>query len=111
MNNVNSIILDTTYTGTPVEGEIYWDSTEKTTSIATGLGGVLLQVGRENHIYANNNTVSTIVDGTAVYITGATGTTPTIAPAQANDYTKSSKTIGITTMSILASASGLVTTY
>lgn len=109
--NVNSIILDTTYTGTPVEGEIYWDNVEKTLSVDTGIGGVTMQVGREHHIYANNNTGSTIADGMAVYITGATGTTPTIAYAQANDYTKSSKTIGVTTMSILTTASGLVTTY
>lgn len=79
---------------------MYWDDTEKTYTIKTGLDTTTLQVGRETHILVRNNTGSTIANGKVVYVTGS-ATNPTIALAQANDYTKSSKTIGVTTMEIL----------
>ncbi len=87
---------------------MFWDATEKTYSIKTGLDTATLQVGREEHILVRNNTGSTIQNGKAVYLTGSS-TNPTIALAQANDYVKSSKTIGVTTMDIPNGADGLVT--
>jgi len=111
INNVNSIKLDTTYTGTPVEGELYWNSTDKTLNVRTGISDNTIQVGRENGVYATNNTGSTISNGQVVYILSSTGSLPTVALAQANDYTKSYKTIGIATMDITNGSSGIITTF
>jgi len=101
LGNVNSIKFDTTYTGTPVEGELYWDSDEHTLNLKTGLDSTTLNIGREMNVLVMNSTGSTISNGKVVYINGSSGTKPTVALAQANDYTKSAKTIGIATMDIL----------
>jgi len=109
--NVNSVIFDQTYTWTPVAWELYWNSDEKTLNLKTWVDNVITQLWREHYIYARNSTWSTIVNGSACYITWASWNFPTVAYAQANDYNKSSKTIGIATMDIPNWTEWLVTTY
>jgi hypothetical protein len=107
--NVNAIQMDITPTSVATgEGVISWNATEKALDIQTWIGWVTAQVSREHHVLCRNNTGSTILNGKAVYITWSS-TNPTIALAQANDFTKSSKTIGVTTMDILNGWDWLVT--
>jgi len=110
LGNVNSVKFDTTYTGTSVEGELYWDSDEHTLNLKTGLDSATLNIGREMNVLVMNSTGSTISNGKVVYINGSSGTKPTVALAQANDYAKSIKTIGIATMDIPNGWQWLITT-
>lgn len=109
LNNVNSIKLDTTYTGIPVEGEIFWNSTEKNLMLRTWFDSVTTDVWREIHMLVRNNTWSTILNWKVVYINWVS-TNPTIALAQANDFSKTAKTLSVTTMDIPNGTDWLVTT-
>lgn len=70
---------------------------------------VSLQVGQEEWIKVFNNTGSTILNGSAVYTTGSTGVTPTIALANANSAA-TTIVVGLATEDILNNATGTVTT-
>ena len=69
---------------------------------------VSLQIGQEDWVRVINNTGTTIANGRAVYLNGASGGLPTIALAQANAV---ATTIGagLTTESIANGATGFVT--
>lgn len=71
---------------------------------------VQLNVGYESWYVCTNNTGSTIANGKAVYINGASSGTPTISLAKADGVLAgSSVSIGISTESIANGASGKVT--
>jgi len=71
---------------------------------------VALNVGYENWYIALNNTGSTIANGAAVYISGASGGNPTIALAKADGVVAGASVgMGVTTESILNGATGKVT--
>jgi len=55
-----------------------------------------------------NTTGSTLLKGTAVYISGATGTNALVSKAQANSEVSSSKTFGLLTTDIANGANGYV---
>jgi hypothetical protein len=57
---------------------------------------------------ARNNTGSTIVKGSVVYISGATGNKPTIALSQAHTEATSSRTFGVVRNDIINNADGVV---
>jgi hypothetical protein len=71
-----------------VAGRIYYDDEYKALTVYNDITGSSLQVGHEEWVRVYNNSGSSIADGTPVYVTGATGETPTIAPADATTEAK-----------------------
>ncbi len=108
--SVQSIQFDTTPNlGTINTGLTYWDAVNSTlATVLDPVNGVVLQHGQEMHLYCWNSTGTTIPNGTAVYINGASGNKPTIAPAIATSFT-TSRVIGVTTQAILNGTGGYVT--
>ena len=96
-----------------LEGRVFYDSTAKTLCYYNDNNQMTVNIGQEQIVRVRNQTGSTIADGTAVYINGATGNTPTIAKAIATSFT-TADIIGVTTTSIpnngfgYATISGLV---
>lgn len=108
---VDAVLFDTTPTVTPVQGLTFWDETEKT--LATTLdvaAGVTLQHGQELHVRVVNRTGATIPNGSVVYASGAHGNRPTIALADASDFTKC-RGVAITTQDILDNHEGYCTRF
>jgi len=109
--NINAIQMDITPTSVPTwEGVVSWNATEKTIDIQTWFGWTILQVWREMHMQVRNNTGSTITNWSVVYINGAGSGMPTVALAQANDYTKSIKLLWVATMDVPTASNGPITT-
>lgn len=103
--------LDTTPTSIPTTlGTISWDTTYRTASLIDGIGNTNLQIGQEQRILVHNSTGSTITDGQVVYVTGSTGDLPSVALANANSESTSSRTIGVATESIPNGGSGFIVT-
>ena len=92
------------------EGRVYYSQEYKTLTVLNDISDVALQVGREEWMRGYNNTGSTITNGTPVYITGANGETPTIAPADASVEAQA-YVIGVATNDILDASEGEVTTF
>ena len=90
-------------------GLLFWDTDRMTVGIYKEIEDVTLQVGQESWIIVSNQTGSTIPNGSAVYINGASGGFPTIALARA-DLNSTSFSIGLTTHSIATGETGFVTT-
>jgi hypothetical protein len=110
LTSVDTIQLDTTYNGPTPTGQISWNSSDGTVDIGLNGGNVVLQVGQEQVQRINNNTGSTLLEGQAVYITGAQGQRLTVNKAQANAESSSSKTFGVVTENIANGAEGYITT-
>ena len=91
------------------EGRIFYSDEYKTPTAYVDESDVALQIGFEEWVRVYNNTGSSISDGTPVYVTGANGETPTVAPADATTEEKS-RVIGLTTHTIANGSSGIVTT-
>lgn len=82
------------------------------TAVEVFIGGSAIDLGSasgSNKSFISicrNNTDSTIVAGSVVYISGATGNKATISLSQANSEEKSSKTFGIVKSDIVKNADG-----
>jgi len=100
--------FDTTAGVNVGEGELAWNATDETLDLGMP-DGITLQIGQENQIKARNNTGSTILNGKAVYVSGALGNRPTITLAQGNAHS-TGHIIGLTTQDISNNADGKVTT-
>jgi hypothetical protein len=88
-------------------GEVVWNDTDKTLDI--GLGeGVVLQAGQEVQVRGLNNSGSTLLNGRAVYISGATGNRLVFSQITAAEVT-ADKTIAVLTQDILNNQSGQAT--
>jgi hypothetical protein len=89
-------------------GKLVYDSRSESLTFFNNDSNVSLQVGQEEWIRVKNVTGSTIANGAAVYITGASAGLPTVAPAQSN---ASATTIcaGLATEAIANNAIGYVT--
>lgn len=110
-DNVATNYIDLTPTDpgpTQVEGRIYYDDEYKALTVYNDITGSSLQVGHEEWIRVYNNSGSTITNGTPVYVTGATGETPTVAPADATTEEKA-QVLGIATHDIANSSQGVAT--
>lgn len=95
---------------THAEGLLWYDSTEKSLSYYNDEADVTINVGQENVIRVRNTTGSTITNGSAVYISGATGANlPNISLAQANALA-TAECIGLVTHDIENNSNGYVTT-
>jgi hypothetical protein len=78
------IQFDTTYTDGVAEGKLSWNSEDGTLEYGMPGGNVTLQVGQEQLVRVKNNSGSLISNGDVVYFSGASGSRPTVALAQAN---------------------------
>lgn len=113
-SSVDRIAFDTVNVDTdPIEGELTWDTAEKTLSLGLNGGDVILQIGQEIHYRVRNNTGSTIANGTVVRFSGVLGASGilTVAPALANGTYPSNYIIGVATENIANGEDGLVTHF
>jgi fibronectin-binding autotransporter adhesin len=104
--------FDTDATAAPAshsEGALFYSNEYKTLTMHNDISGSSLQIGHEEWVRVKNVSGSTISNGTAVYITGASGETPTVAPADATTQEKA-EVLGIVTNDIANNAEGVVTT-
>ena len=108
--SIDTLTFDTTDVSTDAlaTGEVRWNATDKTLDLKLA-GDVTLQVGQETNIYAHNSELSTIPNGSVVYIYGADGNNPSVKVAT-NAEISATKTLGVTTQSISAGGHGYVTT-
>lgn len=104
------IKLDTTSAPAHAEGNLFYDSTDKTLAYHTDIPAVTVQVGQESHVRIVNKTGATILNGAVVYINGAQGNRPTAALAKADADATCVGVIGVATHDIANDAEGLITT-
>lgn len=103
--NVDSLYFYTTYTeSTHAEGTLHWDDGLHTLEI--DMGTSRQSVGFEQYMPVRNNSGATILNGTAVMITGQIGNRSTISP---DDGT--GKVAGVTTYDLPNNTFGRVTTF
>jgi SPP1 gp7 family putative phage head morphogenesis protein len=112
INGNNSAITYFNFTPTTAptyqRGRVWFDSSTDALSIYDAHSGTSIQVGKELVLDARNNTAATILNGSTVYISGATGQHPTIALAKA-DNIATCQVIGVATQDILVNGIGKVT--
>lgn len=112
--SVDYISFDTTnVVANPTEGQLSWDTAEKTLSLGLNGGDVVLQMGQEVYYRVRNNTGVQIPNGTAVRFSGVLGASGiiTVAPTLANGSVPSNYIIGVATEDIPNGEDGLVTHF
>lgn len=92
------------------EGRAVWNDDDGTLNLGLKGGIVNLQVGQEQVLRGKNTIGSTIDDGMAVRISGASGSKPEFGLAEA-DVLATAGSIGLATEDILNNANGYVTTF
>ena len=111
ITNVDYIDFDLINGVAPAEGRMIWNDADGTLNLGLKGGVVNLQIGLEEVIRATNNSGGTLLNGTPVYISGATGNNVTIGVADADFATGVGvRTIGLVTEDIDDSQKGYVTT-
>ena len=93
---------------THAEGRVFYDSAAHTLNYYNENSQMSLNIGQEQVVRVRNRTGSDIVNGTVVYVSGATGQTPLITKAIATSYT-TADVIGVTTTDITNNGFGYVT--
>lgn len=91
-------------------GQMFYDAANGTFSMHGSEPDITLQIGQESWISARNETGSTILDGTPVYISGANGNMPLITQCDA-DTLAASQIVGICTHDIENNTNGFVTAF
>jgi hypothetical protein len=112
--SVDYISFDTTNViEAPVEGQLTWDTTDKTLSLGLNGGDVVMQVGQEIHYRVRNNTGTTIPNGTVCRFAGSLGSSGILlaAPFLANGTYDSQVIMGVATEDIANGEDGLVTHF
>lgn len=107
--DTDHVDLRTTFLDGVLEGRIQWNEEDGTLEYGLPGGNVVLQVGQEHLVKAVNKTGATLPNGTPIYVSGAQGSRPMIAPAKADSITTSGMT-GMTTEVFENNANGYVTT-
>lgn len=93
---------------TPSEGRMYWNNEDGTLNLGMpGSGDVNLQIGQEILIRAR--ATEDILNGEVVYISGGSGSRPTVTKAIANDESIAHRVIGVATEDISSGNNGYVT--
>lgn len=113
-SSVDRISFDTTNVDTdPIEGELTWDTAEKTLSLGLNGGDVVLQIGQEMHYRVRNNTGAQITNGTVCRFAGSLGNSGIllVAPFLADGTYDSHVIMGIATENIPNGEDGLVTAF
>lgn len=112
--SVDYIEFDTTnVAATPTEGQLTWDTVEKTLSLGLNGGDVALQLGQEIHFRVRNNTGVQISNGTVCRFAGSLGNSGVLlaAPFLADGTYDSHVIMGVATENIPNGADGLVTYF
>ena len=93
------------------QGLMTWNTDEETVDIV--LNGSILQMGQETHIHVRNGTGSTILNGTAVYVSGTVGNSGRllVSPMIANNTIEARLFIGIATEDIEVGGDGKITDF
>jgi len=93
------------------EGELWYDSTQKSLAYYNDITNNTLHIGQEVQLKVINNTGSTINIGQPVYVTGTSSgqTYPNVALAIANTLT-TANVIGLANQNIASGSAGYVTT-
>lgn len=87
------------------EGRMGWNDDDKTIEIGLDAGSVG-QILQEIHLRSANNTGDTIFDGSAINVTGAIGSRPTIGLANNDTSITAYTTFGLATQDILDDRTG-----
>lgn len=107
ITQVDRFGFDTTAGLSAGVGELVWNATDATLDLGLP-GGVTLQAGQEFLVRGLNNSGSTMLNGSAVYISGASGNRTVFSLARADQAT-ADKTIGILTQDITNNQEGFCT--
>jgi hypothetical protein len=91
-----------------LEGRVFYDPVQHTLAYYHDASATTVNLGAEQLVRVRNTSGSQIDDGTAVYVSGATGQTPEISKAIATNLVASC-VIGLTTMNIPHNEFGYVT--
>jgi hypothetical protein len=67
-----------------LEGRVFYDAVNKTLAVYNDESDVTLQLGQEIYIRAKNVTGDTLLNGTLIYISGASSGNPTIDKARSD---------------------------
>lgn len=111
-SGVNNIGFDTTPTITPAEGDVWYDSDNKCLAVKNDEADSVLQVGQENWIRVFNDSGATIVNGSAVYVSGAHATEDRLEIDLAKaDAIATSYSIGVATHDIEDQTYGYVVEF
>ena len=99
------------------EGRLYYDNTDKTLTLMNDQSDVRLNIGEESYIRMVNKTGATILNGTAVRISGSQGNRPVagLAISKIHPFSNGSGTeteiAGIATHDILNNQEGFITAF
>ena len=107
----NNLTFTPTTAPSYVEGELWYDSTQKALTYYNDVTNNQVHIGQEVQLKVINNTGSSIANGTPVYVTGTSSgqSYPNIALAQANS-SGTSAVLGLTNGTIASGATGYVCT-
>jgi hypothetical protein len=107
----NNLAFTPTTAPTYVEGDVWYDSTQKALTYYNDVTNNQVHIGQEVQLKVINNTGSSIANGTPVYVTGTSSgqSYPNIALAQANS-SSTSAVLGLTNGTIASGATGYVCT-
>lgn len=105
LGGVDSLTFDMTAGVSVAEGQMAWNSTDKTVDLGLPNGSVL-QIGQELLVRVLNNTGGTLVSGDMVYITGSQGQRLTVGKATPS---VGARTLAMVTQTITNNQEGLAT--
>lgn len=91
------------------EGRVFYDTNAKTLCYYNDNNQMTINIGQENIVRVRNQTGADLTNGTVVYISGATGNTPTVAKAIATSFA-TADIIGVLTTDIANNGFGYATT-
>lgn len=91
------------------EGRVFYDTDAKTLCYYNDNNQMTINIGQENIVRVRNQTGADLTNGTVVYISGATGNTPTVAKAIATSFA-TADIIGVLTTDIANNGFGYATT-
>jgi trimeric autotransporter adhesin len=93
---------------TYAQGRMWYDSTRNALAYYNDISGNQVHIGQEVQLEVRNITGSSIAAGSVVYINGRSGSTPTVALAQANSLSTVSAFIGLTNQAIPNNTNGYI---
>ena len=94
---------------TYAEGKVFYDNVERTLAYYNEVNGITVNLGQEHLARVRNITGGILLNGTPVYISGASGGLPTVAKAKADVQATSESTIGLLTADIANNSNGYCT--
>jgi hypothetical protein len=91
------------------EGKVFYDNVERTLAYYNEVNGITVNIGQEHLTRVRNVTGGILLNGTPVYISGASSGLPSVAKAKADVQATSESTIGLLTADIANNSNGYCT--